>query len=240
MILYSKNWVVISTIQYSENKRKMSASHEKSPNRAAPQQQQSALFDLWFGRQFVQTWPVGRGTFEPKLHLETDGPWRIYRRMQISEITTVIIKTFTWKASSIKITLFKWWPEKLCCKIKVRDVMVLCLFWSNDQAHLIQNGDILLKWTLQTYSCFPASFQAKKKNTSKKTTKIVATLYIPFKKQTMLKTRPLNWLGMAGYIYFSFYFLSKNRLNLCFPPWRLSFGSPRLRNKAWSPTGFCT
>ena len=63
-----------------EKKRKMSASHEKSPNRAAPQQQQSALFDLWLGRQFVQTWPVGRGTFEPKLHLgqKTDVPWRIW------------------------------------------------------------------------------------------------------------------------------------------------------------------
>ena len=33
----------------------------------------------------------------------------------------------------------------------------------SDQAHLSQNGDILLKCTLQTYSCFPASFQAKGK-----------------------------------------------------------------------------
>ena len=33
----------------------------------------------------------------------------------------------------------------------------------SDQAHLSQNGDILLKCTLQTYSCFPASFQAKRK-----------------------------------------------------------------------------
>ena len=31
----------------------------------------------------------------------------------------------------------------------------------SDQAHLSQNGDILLKCTLQTYSCSPASFQAK-------------------------------------------------------------------------------
>ena len=33
----------------------------------------------------------------------------------------------------------------------------------SDQAHLSQNGDILLKCTLQTYSCSPASFQAKRK-----------------------------------------------------------------------------
>ena len=33
--------------------------------------------------------------------------------------------------------------------------------WS--QTHLSQNGDILLKWTLQTYSCFPASFPSKQK-----------------------------------------------------------------------------
>ena len=31
-----------------------------------------------------------------------------------------------------------------------------------DRAHLSQDWDILLKWTLQTYSCFPANFQAKK------------------------------------------------------------------------------
>ena len=34
------------------------------------------------------------------------------------------------------------------------------LYDRTDQAHLSQNGDILLKCTLQTYSCFPASFQA--------------------------------------------------------------------------------
>ena len=33
----------------------------------------------------------------------------------------------------------------------------------SDQAHLSQNGDILLKCTLQTYSCSPASFLAKGK-----------------------------------------------------------------------------
>ena len=32
-----------------------------------------------------------------------------------------------------------------------------------DQARLSQNGDILLKWTLQTYSCSPASFLAIRK-----------------------------------------------------------------------------
>ena len=37
-------------------------------------------------------------------------------------------------------------------------------FWSRwSQFHLSQNGDILLKWTLQTYSCFPASFPSKMK-----------------------------------------------------------------------------
>ena len=34
--------------------------------------------------------------------------------------------------------------------------------WSVDHQHLSQIGDILLEWTLQTYSCFPASFQAKR------------------------------------------------------------------------------
>ena len=34
----------------------------------------------------------------------------------------------------------------------------------SDQAHLSQNGDILLKCTLQTYSCSPASFLAKGKS----------------------------------------------------------------------------
>ena len=35
-----------------------------------------------------------------------------------------------------------------------------------DQAHLSQNGDILLKCTLQTYSCSPASFLAIRKTLS--------------------------------------------------------------------------
>ena len=41
---------------------------------------------------------------------------------------------------------------------KQREEVSTCI-GSYRSGHLSQNGDILLKWTLQTYSCFPASFQ---------------------------------------------------------------------------------
>ena len=48
------------------------------------------------------------------------------------------------------------WPNEMQEQAKVFQ-------WSSHQEHLSQNGDILLKWTLQTYSCLPASFQANRK-----------------------------------------------------------------------------
>ena len=66
------------------------------------------------------------------------------------------------------------------------------LFGSYRSGHLSQNGDILLKWTLQTYSCFPASFQAKWNLSYLNLSRLTSSIYLFY---------VLNYLWISASFY---------------------------------------